>query len=279
MDHKRVNKPLAGPIAGTFFCTAVLALWLSAGCERVESESEVDRSPPAEVEGGVEMVSIPGGSFLMGSLDGQGQPDEHPQHSVTLPGFLLDKTEVTWRQYRKFASDSNTKLPRDPIWGVFEDYPISFMLWAEAQAFCEWSGGRLPSEAEWEKAARGTDGRIYPWGDQWDATRCNSISGGLHRPESAGSFPTCISPYGALDMSGSMLEWTSDLYREHYKPEKNGANPVDGETPELRVMRGGGWMSQPTWVSTTYRYKRRPSSRNMDHGFRCAQDLGDQTHD
>jgi len=155
---------------------------------------------------------------------------------------------------------------------MLEDYPISFILWSEASAYCEWAGARLPTEEEWEKAARGTDGRRYPWGDEWDPTRCNTISGGMHRPEAAGSLPDCVSPYGVLDMAGSVQEWTADMYKNY----DDGSTTQVTERPVksgLYVMRGGGWMSQPNWVRTSYRVKRSPSSRNMNHGFRCAQDV------
>jgi len=219
------------------------------------------------------MVEIPAGAFLMGSPEGQGEPDERPQHEVTLSGFLIDKTEVTWRQYQIYASANNKRLPPGPVWGIFENYPISFILPREAEAFCRWAGGRLPTEAEWEKAARGIDGRNYPWGDKWDATRCNSISGGMHRPEAVGAFPSCISPYGALDMAGSMWEWTSGHYAA-YSPDgsDNGKNRDENAARSLQTMRGGAWMNQSGWLRTAYRHERSPRSRNMDHGFRCVMD-------
>ena len=224
------------------------------------------------VRDGAMMVTIPAGEFLMGSPDGQGEPDERPQRGIYSSEFLIDKTEVTWRQLRKFTASSGSPLPRAPIWGTPDDFPAAFVLWDEAKAYCEWAGGRLPTEAEWEKAARGTDGRTYPWGDQWDSRRCNSISGGLHRPESVGSYPGCVSPYGVLDMAGSMWEWCADWYGEAYYSESTPRNPKGPTVGRLRVMRGGAWMSQPIWVRAAYRFKGSPTSRNADHGFRCARD-------
>jgi len=224
------------------------------------------------VKDGQLMVKIPAGEFLMGSADEQGQPDERPQHRVYTSAFLIDKTEITWRQLRKFTEASGSKLPPEPIWGSRDDYPAAFVLWDEAQAYCEWVGGRLPTEAEWEKAARGVDGNVYPWGNQWDSRRCNSISGGLHQPESVGSHPGCVSPYGVLDMSGNMWEWCADRYGESYYAEGVSQDPKGPGSGRLRVMRGGAWMSQPSWLRTAYRAKRSPTSRNADHGFRCAQD-------
>ena len=208
----------------------------------------------------------------MGSPEGEGEADERPQHRVYVSEFLIDKTEVTWRQFRKFANAKGTSISRTPVWGTSDDYPAAFILWEEAKGYCEWAGGRLPTEAEWEKAARGTDGRKYPWGDEWDAKRCNAISGGLHQPESVGSYPNCLSPYGVLDMAGSMKEWCADRYGETYYAESSSRDPEGPTSGRLRVMRGGGWMSQPMWLRAAYRFKRSPSSRNHDHGFRCAQD-------
>jgi formylglycine-generating enzyme required for sulfatase activity len=225
---------------------------------------------------GAMLVSIPEGEFLMGSLEGEGEKHEQPQHRVYVSSFLIEKTEVTVRQYLKYAKDKGISPPPEPIWGWKPDYAISFILWHEAQAFCEWTGGRLPTEAEWEKAARGTDGRKYPWGDNWDATRCNSIAGGLHQPESVGYSKSCLSPYGVLDMSGGVQEWTADRYGENYYSESAESNPTGPETGRMRVMRGGGWMSQPTWIRPAYRARRSPTSRNMDHGFRCVKDMEEE---
>lgn len=222
------------------------------------------------VDGAV-MVDVPAGEFPMGSSEGQGESDERPQHQVFVSGFLIDKTEVTWRQFRKFTEAKGTALGRVPIWGDPDDYPACFILWEEAKDYCEWVGGRLPTEAEWEKAARGTMAHAYPWGDVWDARRCNSISGGMHRPESAGAFPNCVSPFGVLDMAGSVWEWCSDLYASDYYADSPSRDPQGPDSGRLRVMRGGAWMSQPNWLRAAFRSKASPSSRNVDHGFRCVR--------
>jgi formylglycine-generating enzyme required for sulfatase activity len=222
------------------------------------------------VKDGATVVRIPAGEFSMGSPEGEGESDERPQHAVDLSEFLIDKTEVSWRQFQKFAEATGSQLPRTPIWGIRDHYPVSFVLWEEAKQYCEWVGGRLPTEAEWEKAARGTDAQRYPWGNDWKPL-CNSISGGLHQLEAVGSYPGCVSPYGVLDMSGSMWEWTADRYAEDYYHEAASRDPRGPDSGRLRVMRGGAWMSQPLWLRAAYRAKRAPTSRNADHGFRCAQ--------
>lgn len=221
------------------------------------------------------MVEIPAGTFRMGSTEGMGDSDEFPHREIQLPGFLIDKHEVTVRQFRAYAEAEYQPFPPRPVWGLHDNYPISFVLWKEAEAYCRWVGGHLPSEAEWEKAARGENGNIYPWGDVWDATRCNSIAGGMHRPESVGSYPRCLSPYGVLDMAGNVVEWTADWYAMYDTPEVP-FETGSAATPWLKVMRGGGWMHQPAWLRTAFRFERSPNSRNMDHGFRCAFDFDEE---
>jgi len=222
---------------------------------------------------GALVVRIPSGGFPMGSPEGRGEPNERPQHKVHVSAFLIDKTEVTWRQMRRFHQATGHPLPKAPISGSPDHYPASNILWDEAGAYCRWVGGRLPTEAEWEKAARGTDGREYPWGDRFEADRCNTISGGLHRVEDVGSYPGCLSPYGVLDLAGGMWEWCADWYAEDYYARSPAADPPGPETGTLRVTRGGAWMSQPTWVRSAYRARGVASSGNVDYGFRCAQEV------
>jgi formylglycine-generating enzyme required for sulfatase activity len=218
------------------------------------------------------MVEVPAGPFLMGSPEGKGESVEWPQHEVDLPAFLIDKTEVTWRQFMQFAAEVGITGPNEPLWGKPDAYPASFILLDEALGYCAWAGGRLPTEAEWEKAARGTDGRVYPWGDQWDPSRCNTAAGGLHAPEAVGSRPACISPYGVLDVVGNVKEWTSDRYRDYPRAESAEQPGAEPSRPQY-VMRGGGWMAQAIDVRVAYRHKRSPTSRLMDHGFRCVADI------
>jgi formylglycine-generating enzyme required for sulfatase activity len=221
---------------------------------------------------GAMVVQIPAGEFLMGSDDPASEVDERPAHTVLVNEFLIDKTEVTWRQFKKFATAVNLPLPPAPEWGRPDDFALSGTTWDEAQAFCKWVGGRLPTEAEWEKAARGVDGRAYPWGDEWDPNRCNSISGGLHQPEPVGSFHACISPYGVLDMAGSHTQWVSDNYDEKYYQSSPSENPEGPPAGALKVKRGGFWMSHPAQIVVTRRAKSDPTWRNFSHGFRCARD-------
>lgn len=225
---------------------------------------------------GVVVVKVPAGKFLMGSPEGEGEKHEQPQREVNVSEFLIDKTEVTWRQYKKFAEAEGLSLPPEPLWGALNNYPVSSTTWPEAQRYCAWVGGRLPSEAEWEKSARGIDGRVYSWGDKWDPTRCNSIAGGEHRPEAVGSFPNCISPYGLLDMTGGLWEWIDDYYDKNHII-KNEADNLRGPVFEReRVKRGSNWMNHPTTFRAAFRAKSSPTWRNVHHGFRCVQDGQEQ---
>jgi formylglycine-generating enzyme required for sulfatase activity len=220
------------------------------------------------------VVKVPAGEFLMGSAEGEpaGEPAERPQHRVFVAEFLMDKTEVTWRQFREFAAATGAKLPPAPIWGTPGDYAAGNVLFDEAKAYCAWVGGRLPTEAEWEKAARGTDGRTYPWGNEFDPDRCHSLAGAPHRPEPVGSFPGCVSPYGLLDMAGGVSEWSADWYASGY-PAGPTSDPRGPATGTVRVLRGGSWVNMFPSLRTTNRQKGEPQWRNVHHGFRCVQDM------
>jgi formylglycine-generating enzyme required for sulfatase activity len=221
---------------------------------------------------GAIVVRIPGGEFTMGSPEGAGDPSEHPQHSVRLKGFLMDKTEVTWGQYRRFVTESHRPLPKSPIWGMPESLPASELTWEDATSFCTWAGGRLPTEAEWERAARDNDSRQFPWGNNWDPWRCNTRDGGPHAPTPAGANPDCVSPEGVLDLTGSVAEWCSDWYEAGYyarSPVENPTGPAAGNT---RVSRGGTWMSPSYSTRGASREGIEPGWAAGMRGFRCVQD-------
>lgn len=225
---------------------------------------------------GAIVVHIPAGEFSMGSDHPRSDVDERPVHQVYLDAFLIDKTEVTWRQFKKFSDSRQYALPPAPLWGRLDDYALSHATWEDARNYCSWVGGRLPTEAEWERAARGDDGRDFPWGPDWDPNRCNSISGGMHRPEPVGSYHGCVSPFGVLDMAGSHWQWVSDYYDKTYyetAPYRNPAGPPAGTG---RVKRGGYWMSHPTQLRVTRRGSSAPDWKYVAHGFRCAQDIPEQ---
>lgn len=192
---------------------------------------------------GMLMVFVPKGTFIMGSESGES--DEQPAHEVYLDAFWIDQTEITYTMYARF----------DP--SKYGSQPVQNVTWQQAQAYCAWAGSRLPSEAEWEKAARGTDERTYPWGDQPPAadlvnfadlrTRLSwadvSVDDGYSEVAPVGKYPAGASPYGALDMAGNAAEWVSDWYAENYYAFSPQANPQGPEDGLFRVLRGGSYFT------------------------------------
>jgi formylglycine-generating enzyme required for sulfatase activity len=238
-----------------------------------EVEPEAEAQPEAEATEESGMVAIPAGEFVMGS----GQGDEDPAHTVVVDAFEIDIFEVTNAQFAQFVEETgyqtNAEKSNDPSpWSAYfqdgkESYPVIKVSWNDAKAYCEWAGKRLPTEAEWEKAARGTDERIYPWGDDWDVAKVNSKESGFRGPVMVGSFPEGSSPYGIKDMAGNVWEWTGDWYQGY--PQTTFNSNYFGET--YKVLRGGGWFSEQEEVRTTQRNANSPDAANDDIGFRCVR--------
>ncbi len=229
----------------------------------------VSRCPPAA-------VLVPGGTFTMGNDAPESAPDERPAHPVTLAAYCIDRTEVTVDRYAQCVTAgacrrAATALPQG-------ETPVSGVDWSQADSFCRFVGGRLPTEAEWEFAARGTDGRAFPWGNDppTDCTRMDWTVGGEScrgvGPSDVGRFPAGASPFGVLDMAGNVWEWTADWYTRTYAegPQTQPTGPAEGSA---RVTRGGGWNNdQRERFRATRREGEHPAFRDYDLGFRCAYD-------
>jgi formylglycine-generating enzyme required for sulfatase activity len=237
------------------------------------------------------MIFIPAGEFLMGSTPQQDEPafdHEQPQHRLFLPDYYLGKTLVTNAQYNAFvlvtghgALDDRTSEAHLPLLGA-EDHPVVNVSWYDARDYCQWLSavtGRsygLPSEAEWEKGARGTDGRIYPWGNNWDAARCNLHERDLYRATSVQSYPQGASPYGVLDMAGNVWEWTRSLWgdasdKRSFKypyDSTDGRENIDALDYTRRSLRGGSFLNNRRIVRCAYGGKSRPSMNGKRIGFR-----------
>jgi formylglycine-generating enzyme required for sulfatase activity len=249
----------------------------SAASSPVVTPPEAARTPPASLlvnpKDGAEMLWIPAGEFLMGSSDSDQNAGagEKPQRRVYLDAYSIYKNPVTVAQYRKFCAATGRQMPSDPSWGWKEDHPIVNVSWEDATAYARWAGVSLPTEAQWEKAARGTDGRKYPWGDKWDASRCSNGDTDLNQTTAVGSFPQGASPYGVLDMAGNVWEWCADRYDGNYYQAGPKRNPQGPESGDVRVLRGGSWgYANPADFRCAYRYGFVTAGRGYILGFRCA---------
>ena len=271
--------------------------------ERREQEKREREKREAEEEGkrrelildlgdGVtmEFVRVPAGEFLMGSdksKDPQAQSNEMPQHKIHLDEFLIGKYPVTERQYQVFVKKTGQKAPSHWKNGSLppgrEEHPIVNVNWGDANAFCKWAAQvsgcavRLPSEAEWEKAARGTDGRIYPWGSQkLDKKLCNFDAGILElfstKTTPIGKYsPQGDSPYGCADMAGNVWEWVGDWYDGTYYQKSASSNPAGPSSGQVRGLRGGSWLNNGNDLRAAYRLRYDPGVTNNYIGFRCAR--------
>ncbi len=271
----------------------LLALGSALNAAEPSAPKEGPAASVAAVKGkdGAPLVLISAGAFTMGSNDGL--PNERPEHTATLDAYYIDQYEVTAGRYQKFVESAGRNMPPaqdDEAAQSVSDYPAVGMSWTAAAAYCKWVGRRLPTEAEWEKAARGTDGRRYPWGHMQPFVDIANYNRGLWVSESITLVPVNggvegmsvrhglkeggKSPYGLYHMAGNAAEWVADWYdREFYlkAPEKNPTGPAAGEK---RVIRGGSWADLPTALRVSARFSAEPDFEDRTIGFRCAMDAG-----
>jgi iron(II)-dependent oxidoreductase len=250
----------------------VAVLLLSAF--RVASSGS-DGGDPAEVAT-TEMVRIPSGVFVMGD---ETEGDHHPPHKVSIRSYFLDKYEVTNAQYLAFCRATERKLPE--FWGSekyrcgpeWPDHPVVGVCWRDAEAYAEWAGKRLPTEAEWEYAARGgLVGKRYPHGDEIDSTTVNYARAGTGGTLPVGSYPP--NGFGLYDMSGNVVEWVADLYAADYYKTSPTEDPAGPETGKFYVIRGGGWHTGPYCSRVYFRNALPANWLDFNVGFRCARDAG-----
>jgi iron(II)-dependent oxidoreductase len=241
------------------------------------------------------MVTVPAGWFLMGSdpkVDRAAGPQELPQHRVYLDAFEIDRYEVSNVEYLRFVLATGATWPRfwreEPFPEKMARHPVINVSWAEADAYCKWAGKRLPTEAEWEKAARGEDGRIFPWGSESAGlTRANfgrtGLSGPVRdRPErlllyppliSVDKYENAVSPYGLHQTIGNVAEWVADWYDPDYYKVAPDRNPQGPATGTQKAFRGGGWMDSTTTMRVAMRNGTDPTTKINWLGFRCAKSV------
>ena len=259
--------------------TATLAPASTATDTPAPTETATPTSPPThtptpaepaagatKIIEGVTFVYVPGGEFTMGSNNGES--NEKPVHPLNLLGFWIMQTEVTNAQYKRCVDAGTCTEPGNDGWNQPEasNYPVTDVDWNQAKAFAEWVGGSLPTEAQWEKAACGTDGRIYPWGNDAPDDKFLNYNDNLSHTTEVGSYPPGQSPYGALDMAGNVWEWTSSQYQPYPYQADDGREELSGEAS--RVLRGGAFNYYGYFVRCAYRYANLPDFTNFNVGFR-----------
>ena len=272
---------MSGTVRSLCIVAVVLALnasvWVTAGHAQLERLRKSKTLEPTSVPE-APTVDIPEGIFSMGFDGTQALEDERPLHHVWLDAFAMDLHEVTTTHYALFLAATNRPAPWQ--WNTVDlaqhgDRPVIGVDWADADAYCRWKGKGLPTEAQWEKAARGTDGRLHPWGNQTPTNTLANFALGARFSYSqvlmpVRSYEEGKSPYGLYQMAGNVWEWVQDWYAANYyetSPERSPRGPEQGH---FKVLRGGSWSDLPKYLLTYGRFKLPPETRNSYTGFRCA---------
>ena len=257
--------------------------WLQPSLAGTTPSGLPSRAPDGAVDE-VELVDIPAGEFTMGHNSGY---DTLPVRRVTLPAFSIEKYEVTNKRYKRFIDATGYKVPWSQdaamapyIWDWQKrmypdgkgDDPVVLVSWEDARAFCTWAGKRIPTEAEWEKAARGAKGKAYPWGDDWANGKANTSESGLKQTAPAGSFKEDVSEYGVNDLAGNVSEWVEEWFAPYP------GNPMTSyeERNKYRVLRGGSWDYAHSIANGYHRQYALPQSQMTAIGFRCVKAADDR---
>jgi len=253
------------------------------------------------VKDGMVQVYVPAGEFEMGSADDDADAydDEKPRHTVYLDAFFLDQTEVTNAMFARFVEETGHQTDAEKegsarVWDgskwndvngadwqhpqgpesdldAFDDYPVIQVSWNDATAYCEWTGRRLPTEAEWEKAAGGTDGRKWAWGNDAPNDTLTNFNRNIGRTSPVGNYSASASSYGAWDMAGNVWEWVSDEYDSNYYASSPRENPVGPLSYGAKVVRGGSWLNTVRNIRVRNRNRIDANNRSESLGFRCAR--------
>ena len=270
---------------------SILPCLLLAACAGTPTPEPPDiASITSRKKDSAEMVNVPGGTFQMGSREED--PDafgfEFPEHPVTLDAYRIDKHEVTNARYERCVADGVCGEPSFAIAPVViapafkgENQSIGDVFegiigtWEDADTYCQWAGARLPTEVEWEYAARGPDRHIYPWGNDPPDAKLLNFSGNMGHTTDVGSYPGGASWVGALDMAGNVWEWVSDWYAADYYAASPTENPTGPDTGDRKLLRGGSWYDYYRVTRTAARYWLKPDTRDSWLGFRCADGSDD----
>ncbi|MEO6725573.1 MAG: bifunctional serine/threonine-protein kinase/formylglycine-generating enzyme family protein [Blastocatellia bacterium] len=263
-QEQKSKLPLVAGVAVLAFLTIGISYWLLTRKPQTLDPKLSGGAPPG-------MISITGGEFMMGRNDGNDY--EKPAHKVLVKPFYIDETEVTNAQYQEFVDTVHRQPP--PHWtngrapsGKASD-PVYNVSWDDANAYAQWASKRLPTEEEWEYAARGTDGRLYPYGDKADLQYSNAREDNFSEPLAVKSYPSGASPFGIFDMAGNISEWTADSFKLY----PGSTLPVDNPNAGRKVVRGGAYNLPVKDQTATDRFFQLPSTKNKFIGFRCAQDV------
>lgn len=278
-DQITVSQEAVVPVAKPLHTSRRLILFAGIGAALIVALiiafalKPVPRAAEITDASGAQMILIPAGDFTMGSVDGD--TDEAPVHTVFMDDYYIDKFEVTNALYKNCVTAGVCMKPLDAANydnPKYAEHPVVYVDWSMAKNYCEWRGAKLPTEAQWEKAARGTDARTYPWGEGIDCSEAN-YENCIGDTKPFNNYANGTSPYGVYNMAGNVWEWTSNWYSATYDGNSSAKNPTGPDKGDRKVLRGGGWNQHEYLLRTTARLGTNPTDVFFSFGFRCASDV------